>query len=110
MVALAIFSLAAMALLRLQIFTTSSGGRVIGHEMLWQLARNHEADILSDPAPLTFGTVSGEETNGGQTYQWTRVAKRTDDPELARIDIRISNASGQKAELTFARRIKQWPE
>jgi general secretion pathway protein I len=61
MVALAIFSLAALALLRLQAFSARSGGDVIAHDLAYQVARNRASEILSNPAPPTIGTQNGEE-------------------------------------------------
>ena len=103
MVALAIFSLAALALIRLQAFSLKSGGDVISHDMTWQVARNQAALLLSDPAPPVLGTTNGTIENGGKNYQWTQIAKKTDDSRIMRIDLEILSDDGRRAKLQLAR-------
>ena len=103
MVALAIFSLAALALIRLQAFSLRSGGDVISHDIAWQVARNRAAEILSDPAPPVLGNSSGTEDNGGRSYRWTQIVKKTEDARIVRIDIVVQSADGRRATLQLAR-------
>lgn len=107
MVALAIFSLAAMALIRLQAFSLRSGGDVISHEMTWQVARNRMAEILSDPAPIARGESDGTEENGGQMFDWKQEVKPTDDARFVRINLIVTGENGGRAELKFAKNIAQ---
>ncbi len=103
MVALAIFSLAALALIRLQAFSVRSASDVISHDMAWQVARNRAAELLSDPAPPVLGSSSGAENSGGQNYRWTQVVRKTGDARIMRIDIFVRGEDGRRAALQLAR-------
>ncbi len=103
MVALAIFSLAALALIRLQAFSIRSAADVVGHDMAWQVARNRGAELLSDSAAPVLGNTQGSENFGGRIFQWTQTAKKTDDAQIVRIDILVESADGGRALLKVAR-------
>jgi general secretion pathway protein I len=103
MVALAIFSLAALALIRLQAFSMRSAADVVAHDMAWQVARNRGAELLSDTAAPVLGNTQGTETFGGRTFQWTQTAKKTDDAQIVRIDIAVESKDGGRALLKLAR-------
>ncbi len=103
MVALAIFSLAALALIRLQAFSVRSASNVVAHDMAWQVARNRGAVLLSDIAPPSVGTSEGSENFGGRVFRWTQTVKQTDDAEVMRIDVSVQGAGGGKALLKLAR-------
>ncbi len=107
MVALAIFSLAAMALIRLQGFSLRSSSNVIAHEMTWQVARNRMAEILSDPAPIARGETNGTEENGGVQFSWSQNVKATDDARFVRIDLTVTGRDGGQAVLRFAKNVAQ---
>lgn len=110
MVALAIFSLAALAMVRLQGYSVRSTSNLGDSSVAWQVARNVAVDILSNPAPPTLGETRGEEVNGGQNWIWSAKASPTDDSRLVMMDIEVTgtgNASLRKARLTIARPIEQ---
>lgn len=110
MVALAIFSLAALAMVRLQGYSVRSTANLADSGMAWQVARNVAVDILSKPAPPTLGETGGEEVNGGQNWRWTATTAKTDDARLVRVDIAVvgtGNAVLRKAQLTIARPVEQ---
>ncbi|MEP7348897.1 MAG: type II secretion system minor pseudopilin GspI [Sphingorhabdus sp.] len=110
MVALAIFSLAALAMVRLQGYSVRSTANLGDSGMAWQVARNVAVEKLSDPAPPVLGDDQGEETNGGQMWQWNTTTSQTDDARLVLIDINVSgtgNAALRKAKLTVARPVEQ---
>lgn len=110
MVALAIFSIAALAMVRLQGYSVRSTANLGDSSIAWQVARNVAVEILSNPAPPTLGDTSGEETNGGQNWRWTAKTSKTDDARLVRIDINVTgtgNAALRKAQLTIARPVEQ---
>lgn len=102
-VALAVFSLAALALIKLSAFSLRTGGDVIAHELAWQVARNREVEIISDPAMPALGESQGSEANGGQNFVWKQVAKQTGDDRFVRVDIVINGQSGGRAALTVAK-------
>jgi general secretion pathway protein I len=110
MVALAIFSLAALAMVRLQGYSVRSAANLGDSGMAWQVARNVAVEILSNPAPPTLGEKMGEEINGGQSWRWTATTAKTDDARLVRVDIAVTgtgNAALRKARLTIARPVEQ---
>lgn len=110
MVALAIFSLAALAMVRLQGYSVRSTANLGDSSMAWQVARNVAVEILSNPAPPTLGETGGEEVNGGQSWRWTANTSKTDDARLVIVDINVvgtGNAALRKAQLTIARPVEQ---
>ena len=110
MVALAIFSLAALAMVRLQGYSVRSTANLGDSGMAWQVARNVAVEILSNPTPPTLGETDGEEVNGGQEWRWTATTEKTDDARLILIDIVVTgtgNAALRKARLTIARPVEQ---
>jgi general secretion pathway protein I len=110
MVALAIFSLAALAMVRLQGYSVRSTGNLGDSSLAWQVARNVAVEILSNPAPPTLGETQGDELNGGQNWRWTANASKTDDARLLLVDISVTgtgNAAGRTARLTIARPVEQ---
>ncbi len=102
-VALAVFSLAALALIKLSAFSLRTGGDVIAHELAWQVARNRAVEIISDPAMPALGEIQGSEANGGQNFVWKQVAKQTGDDRFVRVDIVVNGQSGGRAALTIAK-------
>lgn len=110
MVALAIFSLAALAMVRLQGYSVRSTANLGDSSMAWQVARNVAVEILSNPVPPTLGETGGEEINGGQSWLWTATTAKTDDARLVKVEISVvgtGNASLRKAQLTIARPVEQ---
>lgn len=110
MVALAIFSLAALAMVRLQGYSVRSTANLGDGSLAWQVARNVAVDILSNPAPPTLGKSNGEEVNGGQNWHWTADTSKTDDARLIKTEINVvgtGNAQLRKAQLTIARPVEQ---
>ena len=103
-VALAIFSLAALALLRLEGATLTSTVRVADTTMAQIVARNLEVEWMTDPQPPAIGKDTGRVSNGGQQWGWLREVKRTDDSRIVRIDLLVTDAQGQPStRLSFAR-------
>jgi general secretion pathway protein I len=105
LVALAIFSLAALALLRLGGATASHSALVADQAIAQIVARNVAVAALTDPAPPAFGTESGEETNAGRRWRWTRIVARSPEPRIQQIDIEARSVAGPAAaRLTVFRR------
>lgn len=110
MVALAIFSIAALAMVRLQGYSVRSTANLRDSGMAWQVARNVAVEILSDPAPPTLGETRGDEVNGGQNWTWTAMTSRTDDSRLITVEIEVAGTGDavlRKAHLTIARPVDQ---
>ena len=106
LVALAIFSLAALALLRLGGATATNSARLQDQAIAQIVARNIAAETLSDPAPPPFGTVTGEVVNGGRRWYWTRATSRSPEARIQQIEIAVVPVGGGpgRATLTIFRR------
>ncbi|MGZ8335710.1 MAG: type II secretion system minor pseudopilin GspI [Allosphingosinicella sp.] len=106
LVALAIFSLAALALLRLGGASATSSARLHDQALAQVVVRNIAVETLSDPAPPTFGSQAGEAVNGGRRWNWTRTTARSPEPRIQQIEIRVTAADGGpgRATLTIFRR------
>lgn len=104
LVALAIFSLAALALLRLQGSAMATTTQLDARTMAGIVARNQAIEaMIARPAPA-FGRSEGDEANGGRRWHWVRQVLRTPDRRLQRIDIAVSGDDGARAALTVVRR------
>lgn len=107
MVALAVFSLAALALLRLEGATLSSTFILDQKLMAQTVARNIAVETLTDPAAPAVGKTSGEEITGGRRWRWERQTVRTADARVARIEIAVSDDAGRNmAALTLVRQVQ----
>ena len=105
LVALAIFSLAALALLRLEGATVSSTARLQEQALAQIVARNIAVETLTDPAPPAFGEQKGETINAGRSWTWTRTTARSPEPRIQQILIIVTSPRGpERATLTIFRR------
>jgi len=94
LVALAIFSLAALALLRLGGATAANSARLTDQALAQMIARNLSVEVLTDPAPPAFGTSGGVLTNAGREWRWTRIVQRSPEARIQLITIRVSGTRG----------------
>jgi general secretion pathway protein I len=107
LVALAIFSLAALALLRLEGATLFSTHRLADTTVAQIVARNLAVGLLTDPLPPALGTDQGQVRNAGATWLWTRETRRTDDVRIVRIDLAVADAAGRPmTRLSLARAVE----
>ncbi|MGF1549211.1 MAG: type II secretion system minor pseudopilin GspI [Sphingomonadaceae bacterium] len=105
LVALAIFSLAALALLRLGGATVANTVRLQDQAIAQIVARNIAAETLSDPMPPAYGSESGRRTNAGRSWSWTRATGRSPEPRIQQIEIVVASERGpEAARLTVFRR------
>ena len=106
LVALAVFSLAALALIRLQSVTIRTAADLDSKVLAQFVARNLMVGWQTDPQPPSLGEAKGEVENAGQRWHWTREATKLDDPRLMRVNVRVE---GEKtpapAVLTFVRAV-----
>ncbi|WP_010186820.1 type II secretion system minor pseudopilin GspI [Sphingomonas sp. PAMC 26605] len=97
MVALAVFSLAALALIRLE-GATIRGAATLDTTLLAQtVARNVAIEAMTDARPPTLGTASGVEQNGGRAWSWTRTVQPTGNVRVVRIDVMVRDPAGRNA-------------
>jgi general secretion pathway protein I len=107
MVALAVFSLAALALVRLQSATLKNTGEIETRAMGQIVANNLGVEALTDPVPPPLGKSEGRTQNGGRAWTWTRITKRTDDARIIRVDIAVRDEAGRfGGALTLARALQ----
>ncbi|MES2421202.1 MAG: type II secretion system minor pseudopilin GspI [Pseudomonadota bacterium] len=104
MVALAVFSLAAMALVRLE-SATIRGASILDETLVAQMvARNVAIDAVTSAQPPTSGRVTGVETNSGQAWTWTRQVSALGGSSVLRIDVVVADRGGtQLGRLTMVR-------
>jgi general secretion pathway protein I len=96
LVALAVFSLAALALLRVQGVSLTGLGRLDERVLATIEAENLAvAARLAVPAPA-YGESRGETVNGGRRWLWRQQVERTPDAGLQRITIELMSEGGQK--------------
>ncbi len=104
LVALSVFSLAALALIRLQAFTTHNAAELELRVVAQSVVRNRAVEILTDPRPPSLGEQGGSVENGGWQWQWTQDAKLTEDQSFIQVDISArEQESGAPASLTILR-------
>lgn len=94
LVALAVFSLAALALVRLQGVTLRTAADLDSKAVAQIVARNLMVEVQTDPAPPTRGKDEGEAENGGRRWHWTREVKATDDKRLLQVDLTVDGQAG----------------
>src|SRR5207244_10981661 len=77
LVALAIFSLAALALLRLGGATATNSASLSDQAIAQLVARNLAVETITDPQPPAFGASQGDVVNAGRRWRWTRTVARS---------------------------------
>lgn len=105
LVALAVFSLAALALLRLEGATVSGTARLHDQAVAQIVARNIAVETLTDPVAPAFGEESGQAVNADRTWLWTRRTSRSPEARIQQIEIIVRSDRGpEAASLTLFRR------
>jgi general secretion pathway protein I len=94
MVALAIFALAALSLMKLQSFTIANAAEVEGKAMAQLTLQNQLAEMLTNPAPLAAGSSEGQVENGGQNWRWRAMVAPSVEPSVLRIDLSVEAQNG----------------
>ncbi len=104
LVALSVFSIAALALIRLQGYTTRNAAELELRVVAQSVVRNRAVEILTDPRPPSLGESSGEEENSGLSWTWTQSAKLTEEGTFVQVDITAQEKiTGAPAALTILR-------
>ncbi len=94
MVALTVFSLAALALIRLEGQTIRSTAAVRSTLMAQTVARNVAILAVTDATAPPRGRASGVEQNGGRAWRWTCEVQPLGDGDVLRVDVRVADAGG----------------
>jgi general secretion pathway protein I len=104
LVALAIFSLAALALVRLQAVSVRTAGDLDARVLAGIVARNLAFERLTDPTPPAKGESEGDVTNADRSFHWTQVVAPTDDKRILQVTVTVTSGPGQSpAVLSIAR-------
>jgi general secretion pathway protein I len=106
LVALAIFSLAALALLRLEGATLSSTATLTDRAIGQIVVRNLAVEVMTDVRAPAIGETAGAVVNAGRTWRWVRHTKQTDDARIVRVDLAVTDDAGrQSGALSLARTV-----
>ncbi|MEM8695338.1 MAG: type II secretion system minor pseudopilin GspI [Pseudomonadota bacterium] len=97
LVALAVFSIAALALLNLETVTVTNTSRIADHTFGQIVARNVAVETLTDPIPPSIGTATGETVNGGRNWRWTRITSPSPEARILQIEIAVIDETGARA-------------
>ncbi len=93
LVALAIFSLAALALVKLDSATIRTGEAIERRQIARIVVNNLAVEALTDPVPPALGQSEGDLGNGGRSWHWRRTVGRTQG--IVRIDLSVEDQAGQ---------------
>ncbi|WP_300975000.1 type II secretion system minor pseudopilin GspI [Sphingomonas sp. LHG3406-1] len=106
LVALAVFSIAALALLRLDAVAVATTADLAAREGAMLTAENEAARLLTDPGAPTIGSADRNVSNGGRQFLVRETISPTPDKRLVRIDLAVRDAQGGgQAALTLFRRV-----
>jgi general secretion pathway protein I len=94
LVALAIFSLAALALLRLSGASATNGAILSDQAMAQIVARNLAVEVQSDPGPAAYGRTGGTLLNGRRRWLWTREVARSPESRIQQVTITVAPQGG----------------
>lgn len=94
LVAMAVLSLGALALLNLAGENTRQAGAVETRLFASMVAENRAIEALTSAAPPALGQADGVDEMALQRWRWTRRVSRTADPGLLRIDVRVAGPQG----------------
>lgn len=106
LVALSVFSIAALALLRLDGFAVATTADLEGRRMAGLVVRNAAALAATEPV-LVRGTSNSTVVNGGRRFTLRQSVAPTADSRLVRIDLfAVERGSGARASLTTVKRVQ----
>lgn len=94
LVALSVFAIAALALLRIDAYAVGTASNLRDNGMARLVAANEAALIASDPAAPTRGTSTKEVSNGGQGFAVVTDVEPTPDPRFLAVTITVRPLAG----------------
>mgnify|MGYP001606269662 CR=1 FL=1 len=101
LVALAVFAIAALALLQME-GTSISRTADLDQRLLREIvAQNMAAEILTDPAPPPTGSDTGTIENAGRQFQWTRTVALLPDYGVLGITLSVQETTAGAASQAF---------
>jgi len=107
LVALTIFSIAGLALVRLQAVSARTSVDLRERTLSEIVARNLMIERLTDPQAPVAGTTEGKAENAGRQWNWQQQVASADEGRMLLVTIRVDAGPGQSpAVLTFGRGAK----
>jgi general secretion pathway protein I len=105
LVALSVFSIAALTLIRLDAFAIRTVGDLDARALAQIVAQNDAVMLRTDAAPPVVGTSTTRVRNGGRDWRVVRSVAKTADPDLLRVDIVVEGEGmgATRAALTVIR-------
>lgn len=103
LVALAVFSLMALALLHLAAENARSARHVEERLLAGLIAENLAVEAFATPNPPATGQSEGVTQLAARQWRWTRTVSATDQPGVVRIDLAVTLDGRQAAALTVIR-------
>ena len=107
MVALAVFAIAALTLLRMEGASISRTADLDQRLLREVVAQNLAAEWLTDPAPPALGDTSGQTANMGRQFAFTRHVEKMSDAGVIRVVLAVREvtpgAQSQAFTLEFMR-------
>lgn len=97
MAALAVFSIAALALLHLAAENTRAAGAAREHAFASLVAENLMVEAVAMPQSVAPGVSHGAEQMDGREWDWTRTVLDAGEPGLWRIDVEVRAAGQERA-------------
>jgi general secretion pathway protein I len=95
MAALAVFSIAALALLHLAAENVRAAGAAREHTFASLVAENLMVEAVALPQTVTLGVSHGAESMDRRDWDWTRTVQASGEPGLWRIDVEV-RAAGER--------------
>ncbi|WP_174286813.1 type II secretion system minor pseudopilin GspI [Sphingomonas bacterium] len=95
MVALAVFGLAALALIRLESATIRGAATLDGTVLAQMVAESVAVDAVTSAQPPVLGPAQGAMVDGGRNWTWTRVVSPSGGGGILRVDVSVADARGQ---------------
>jgi len=94
LVALAVLSLGAMALLNLAGENTRTAALLQSRLFAGIVADNRAVEALTSAVAPGIGTESGFETSGGTSWHWSRAVTQSGDANVLRIAVTVTPSQG----------------
>lgn len=103
LVALAVFSIAALALIKLQGASVMQTAELDSRLYSEVVVRNLAVETLTDPNPPALGDTQGAATNAGRNFTWRRTTTALEGGEMLKVDLAVKQVAGPEVTLTVVR-------
>ncbi len=103
LVALAVFSLVALTIVRLASENTRAAVHVENRLLAGIIAENVAVEAFAAPNPPDRGLAQGEVDMAGRRWIWRRTVSPTEQPGLVRMDVAVLLDGREMAALTLVR-------